>query len=77
MSLILSNLANGVAQQNLSPIKTEQLKILIPSEDVLLNFEKADGLLINKILNLHMQIHFLAEARDRLLPKLMSGEIEV
>lgn len=77
MSIILSNLSNGVAQQNLSPIKTEQLKILIPDRQTLNSFESMAGKMLTKVINLSTQIRFLTEARDRLLPKLMSGEIEV
>lgn len=77
MFVEMGNLANGAAQQNLSPIKTGQIKILIPSADLLTRFEEIASVYMKQILNLNKQIELLQEARDRLLPKLMSGEIEV
>lgn len=73
----MNNLANGAAQQNLSPIRTGQMQILKPSDDILLMFEEmAKSLMYKKIL-LNKSIVTAKQARDRLLPKLMSGEIEV
>lgn len=77
MFTAMGNLANGAAQQNLSPIKTGQIKILIPPVDLLMRFEVAVSVYMKQMLNLNKQIELLQQARDRLLPKLMSGEIEV
>lgn len=73
----LNNLANGAAQQNLSPVKIGQMKVLFPTENIVEKFEKAVGVLLVKIQNLNKQSIVITDARDRLLPKLMSGEIEV
>lgn len=73
----MNNLANGAAQQNLSPIRTGQMLILKPSEEVLLMFEEITKPLIDKKILLNKSIITATQARDRLLPKLMSGEIEV
>lgn len=73
----MNNLANGAAQQNLSPIRTGQMQILKPSEEVLLMFEEMTKPLIDKKILLNKSIITATQARDRLLPKLMSGEIEV
>ena len=77
MVATLNNLANGVAQQNLSPIRTENLNIHIPSQGVLMSFERNVYPMLNRIVTLNKQITSLRESRDRLLPKLMSGELEV
>lgn len=74
---IMNNLANGAAQQNLSPIRTENTKILIPNIELLESFERIVSPMIEKILMLNKMNISLKQARDRLLPKLMSGEIEV
>ena len=74
---IMNNLANGAAQQNLSPIRTENVKILIPSDDLIQKFEDVVSPMISKILVLNKTNDNLKQARDRLLPKLMSGELEV
>ena len=77
MFTAMGNLANGAAQQNLSPIKTGQIKILIPLVDLLMRFEMTASAYMKQMLNLNKQIELLQQARDRLLPKLMNGEIEV
>ena len=77
MFVEMGNLANGAAQQNLSPIKTGQIKILIPPVELLIRFEEVVTVYMKQMLNLNEQIELLQETRDRLLPKLMNGEIEV
>lgn len=77
MFTAMGNLANGAAQQNLSPIKTGQIKILIPPVSLLIRFEEITSAYMKQMLTLNKQIELLQQARDRLLPKLMSGEIEV
>jgi type I restriction enzyme S subunit len=73
----MNNLANGAAQQNLSPIRTGQLKIVKPSDDILGKFEQVTKTLFEKKIVLNNAIITARQARDRLLPKLMNGEIEV
>lgn len=73
----MNNLANGAAQQNLSPIRTGNIEILIPNDTLLADFEEIINPIIKKILILNKEISELKQARDRLLHKLMSGEIEV
>lgn len=51
--------------------------ILIPDEGTQEKFEVNIGLITDRIKALALQNRGLAEARDRLLPKLMSGELEV
>ena len=55
----------------------KNMPFMMPSEDVLNAFSHNVSPLFNDIKNLSSQIRLLTEARDRLLPKLMSGEIEV
>lgn len=77
MFIMMNNLANGAAQQNLSPIRTGEQKILKPAETIIKKFEEITSPCIKKILMLFQQIEILQLARDKLLPKLMNGEIEV
>ena len=51
--------------------------VLIASDTIQKEFERRCKLIANKIKTNALQIHFLTEARDRLLPKLISGEISV
>ncbi len=77
MFIEVNNLANGVAQQNVSPIRIGEMKILLPNKEVLHKFESITSKSIVGIISFQSQIRLLTEARDRLLPKLMSGEIEI
>lgn len=70
--------ANGSTFLEISKGKFRQMKIKIPKDKkVLIEFEKEFETLFNLIGNLLNQNTRLREARDLLLPKLMSGEIAV
>ena len=73
----INNLANGAAQQNVSPIRIGDLNFIMANDKILNHFENVVENIRTNILNLSLQIKHLTEARDRLLPKLMSGEINV
>ncbi len=73
----MNNLANGAAQQNLSPIRTGKIEICFPPEDLIQRFEIMVRPIIDQVIELNKMNVLLTEARDRLLPKLMSGEIEL
>ena len=77
MFIEVNNLANGAAQQNVSPIRIGEMKILIPEQKILNDFESIASNYLLGIVTLQFQIRLFTEARDRMLPKLMSGEIEV
>ena len=55
----------------------KNMPFLMPSGKVLDAFSNVAKPLFQKIKNLSFQLRLLTEARDRLLPKLMSGEIEI
>jgi type I restriction enzyme S subunit len=55
----------------------KKLEIVIPSLHLLSIFDSKVKSIYKKIYYLSSQIRLLTEARDRLLPKLMSGEIAV
>lgn len=70
--------ANGSTFLEISKSKFRQMKIKIPkSETVLIEFEAEFDIIFNFIENILKQNAHLRQARDILLPKLMSGEIEV
>ena len=73
----LIKLGKGVAQSNLSQTMIKNLNILIPDMNVLHQFSCIVDSLYSEILANQKRITILSEARDRLLPKLMSGEVEV
>lgn len=53
------------------------LKIILPSHDVNDQLKTVISPLFTKITDCYFSIEKLTEARDRLLSKLMNGEIEV
>ena len=75
--LSIVNKATGGAQQHINKDIVNDYKILIPSQNVLASFKKKTIPLFKLIKDHLIGIQSLTEARDRLLPKLMSGEIEV
>ena len=70
-------LGNGAAQQNLSQVLINKLKIVNPNKEILETFEKKESLFFEKIYSLQQQITNLTQQRDLLLPRLMSGKLEV
>lgn len=69
--------ASGSTFLEISKKTFRELKITVPSEYVLNEFTKQVYPMIQQMEALVKTIEILREARDRLLPKLMSGEIEV
>lgn len=53
------------------------MPFVLPNKDILLHFSKIVSPIFKEIYNKKKSIIKLTEARDRLLPKLMSGELEV
>ena len=72
----MNNLANGAAQQNLSPIRTGKIKVIFPTDELSDTFEEIVSPMIEKITMLNKTMLLLSQARDRLLPIVMSGESE-
>ena len=73
----IAPLANGTNVLHLKPDAMRSLKMLVPKENVLSVYDKIIEPILKKVDLLQLQCERTAEARDRLLPKLMSGEIEV
>ena len=74
-SLINIDLSDYSYARHFKYLKEE--KILLPSEGIAKKYNEMVSPIYINIKNYRNQIHKLTEARDRLLPKLMSGEIEV
>lgn len=64
-------------QQELYRDVIERLVVLCPSQDILLKADRVLNAIHCKIKAVYLQNNLLVESRDRLLPKLMNGEIEV
>jgi type I restriction enzyme S subunit len=74
---LLQSTASGTAQQNLSPIQTKEIEIIIADRKTLDQFGVVANELIQKINDNNTQIQTLSKLRDTLLPKLMKGKIKV
>ena len=72
----IDNMQKGAAQPHVYAKDINLLEICIPTEGVLKSFEKKAFKYFGTISSLQSQIRLLTEARDRLLPKLMNGEIK-
>lgn len=73
----LVNCTNGAAYPAVKPIHFEEYNVSIPQNNLLNKFHNITEPYFRKIYYLNKQISSLREARDRLLSKLMSGEIEI
>ena len=73
----IDNMQKGAAQPHVYAKDINALDIIVPEAELLSGFEDLASTYFNKVQSLQSQLRLLTEARDRLLPKLMSGEIEV
>lgn len=64
-------------QLELSRSVIQDLDILVPTIEIRNNFEKLTQLIHDQIKTISAEIERLQDNRDRLLPKLMSGEVEL
>lgn len=73
----LDTLQKGAAQPHVYAKDINALELEVPTENTLESYCKFVSEYFEKIKVLQRQIEILSQARDRLLPKLMRGEIEV
>ena len=73
----LENLSNGAAQQNLSPINMGNMKVNIADKNLIMKFGELANSIIDLISKLNLENQKLIQSRDILLPRLMSGTINV
>ncbi|MDD5822140.1 MAG: restriction endonuclease subunit S [Prevotella sp.] len=71
------NLTTGSTMKHIQRNKLDQVFVVVPTKDILRKYMGVAETIRSRILDLSTQLRLLTEARDRLLPKLMSGEIEV
>lgn len=73
----IDNLQKGAAQPHVYAKDLNGLAVLIPPNNILAKYSMIVQLYFDKIKTCQQIIANVHEARDRLLPKLMSGEIKV
>ena len=71
----VDNLQKGAAQPHVYAKDINSMELCIPIESVIKSFERTASKYFDTISSLQSQLRLLIEARDRLLPKLMGGEI--
>lgn len=77
LSALISPLANGTKIKHLRPESLPRAVALLPATTLMKRYAEVVKPMFDKIALAQQQIVAAREARDRLLPKLMSGEIEV
>ncbi len=69
--------AHGVAQRGIRMADLKAYKFKLPNQEIIDNFTSIVTPILIRVQKLQKENLCLQESRDRLLPKLMSGEIEV
>lgn len=70
-------IGNGSIFSSITKNELMNQKFIIPDTKTMLVYDNIAKIIDKKIDNLDCQIDLISEARNRLLPKLMSGEIEI
>ena len=73
----VTNMQRGAAQPHVYPQDLAQLKIKIPEENVIREFNEIITPFFSEISNFSLKNQTLKQTRDLLLPRLISGDIDV
>lgn len=73
----LANGASGSTIKFLTKRMIEKIDVLVPTNTILNEYNSLRRKIQQDLENIKSQLRLLTESRDRLLPKLLSGEIEV
>ena len=73
----LVNCTNGAAYPAVKPEHFSKAQLVIPTDDIMIMYNELAEPMFRQVHRILSQVRLLTEARDRLLPKLMSGEISV
>jgi type I restriction enzyme S subunit len=77
MRVRLEQLSNGVAQQNLSPVLASKMEFVRPPRQLRQQFAGLSEPMVQRMVQLFSAIQTLRRTRDLLLPRLLSGQIDV
>ena len=77
MRVKLEQLSNGVAQQNLSPVLASKMEFACPPKELRQRFATVAEPMVRRIVQLYTTIQNLRRTRDLLLPRLLSGQVNV
>ena len=68
---------NGTVFGSISKSDFENIDIIIPNMESILNFQQHGKIIDDKIINNSKQIQILTQTREKLLTKLMSGDVKI
>lgn len=74
---VINNFQRGAAQPHVYPKDVNRIKLILPSKELMLKANGRLEIMYNEIYNFQKQNSLLARQRDLLLPRLMSGKLEV
>lgn len=74
---VINNFQRGAAQPHVYPKDVNRIKLILPSKELMLKANGRLEIMYKEIYNLQLQNSVLARQRDLLLPRLMSGKLEV
>lgn len=74
---VINNFQRGAAQPHVYPKDVNRIKLILPSKELMLKANGRLEIMHKEIYNLQKQNSLLARQRDFLLPRLMSGKLEV
>jgi len=75
--LWFNNCSSGAAQQNISKLIVENYEFMMPTKQLINQFNNISTPIFEKIKNNQRQIEVLTSIRDKLLPRLISGKITI
>ena len=73
----IKSIVTGAVQQKVSQQNLKKVSAIIPSKEALCAFDEVIQPIFAQIRNLRDENEYLANLRDTLLPKLMSGELNI
>jgi type I restriction enzyme S subunit len=73
----ISGYITGAAQPKITQENLNRIPVLVPSSDLLTNFNEIAQLIYRSIVLTEGKNKVLRQTRDFLLPKLISGELDV
>ena len=73
----VKSIVTGAVQQKISQSNLKRIPAIIPTETALYEFNRIIQPIFQQIRNLRCEINQLSTTRDTLLPKLMSGELDL
>lgn len=74
---VINNFQRGAAQPHVYPKDVNRIKLILPSKELMLIANGRLEIMHKEIYNLQKQNSLFARQRDLLLPRLMSGKLEV